>query len=96
MTDPSQVVRSRPSRTTVAGLVIAAAIVLMLLVAPEVLLIGFAGVLLAVFLDGGSGVLSRWTGLPQLVALPLFMVLIVAGFVSVGWRPCENSVSTDM
>ncbi len=85
MTDPSQALRRLPSRTTVAGLVITASIVLVLLVAPEVLLIGFGGVLLAVFLDGGSGLLSRWTGLPRLVALPLFMVLIVGGFVLVGW-----------
>ena len=58
---------------------------LVLLVAPEVLLMGFAGVLLAVFLDGGSGLMSRWTGLPRLAALPLFVLLIVGGFVLVGW-----------
>lgn len=85
MIDPTPPPRRFLSRTAVAGLVIFAVLTLLLLVAPEVLLIGFAGVLLAVFLDGGSGFLSRWTGLPRLVALPVFMLLIVGGFTLVGW-----------
>jgi predicted PurR-regulated permease PerM len=85
MTDSAPAPRRFPSRTAVAGLVITAALALLLFVAPEVLLIGFAGVLLAVFLDGGSGLLSRWTGLPRFAALPLFVLLIAGGFVLVGW-----------
>ena len=53
---------------------------ILLFVAPEVVLIGFAGLLLAVFLDGSSGFLSRWTGLPRFAALPLFILLIAGGF----------------
>lgn len=85
MTAPVPAPLRPPSRTAVAGLVIGATLALLLFVAPEVVLIGFAGVLLAVFLDGGCGLLSRWTGLPRLVALPVFILLIAGGFVLVGW-----------
>lgn len=85
MIDPAPAPRRLPSRTAVAGLGIAAVLALLLVIAPEVVLVGFAGVLLAVFLDGGSGLLARWTGMPRLAALPVFLLLIAGGFVLVGW-----------
>lgn len=73
-----------PSRPGVAGLVIAAAGALLLFVAPDVLLIGFAGLLFALFLRGGADGIGRLTGLAVGWNLLLFLLLILGGFVLVG------------
>ena len=74
-----------PSRAHVAGLVIAATLALLLYMAPEVLLIGFAGLLLSLFLRGGADWIARWTPLSPGWALLAFILLITAGFAVVGW-----------
>ena len=86
-TDPLPKPRSqrRLSRTEVAGLVVAAVVVLLLYVAVDVLLIGFAGLLLAVFLRGGADAIMRWTKLPGALALLTFILVIVGGFALVSW-----------
>lgn len=73
------------SRNQVTGTVFAIVLAVLLYVAPEVLLIGFAGLLLSLFLRGGADQIARWTGLPASVALLVFILLILTGFAVVGF-----------
>lgn len=50
----------------------------------QMLLIVFAGVLLAVFLDGLSGWLRKYLHLPRAVSLPLILILLLGFFVFSG------------
>ncbi|MGI4952278.1 MAG: AI-2E family transporter [Janthinobacterium lividum] len=84
MNDQNPAPSRLPSRPAVAGLVVAAVVALLLYVASDVLLIGFAGLLLAVFLRVGADAITRWTRLPSGWALLAFILLIIAGFVLVG------------
>lgn len=71
-----------PGRATTSGIVVALAVALMALFAPSVLLILFAAILMATLLHGGSAWFSRLTGLPHVVGLGLFTILILAGFAT--------------
>lgn len=51
----------------------------------KVLLLGFAGILLAVVLRAPMGVLVRWTGMPDKLAYTLVLVLILLFLVGFGW-----------
>lgn len=72
------------SKTRVSGLVIAAVLGLLLYIAADVLLIGFAGLLFSLFLRGGADWVSRQFGLSPGWALLAFITTIVAGFVLIG------------
>ncbi len=61
------------------------AVVLMLWKASQVLLLIFAGSLLAVILRTASNAISRWTKLRSTWALTLVLVLVLAGGGAAGW-----------
>lgn len=73
------------SRRAVSGLVLAGLPLLLLVLAPQVVLIGFAALLLATFLHGVAGWIAARTGLPLPLPLALTCVAIVAGFVLLGY-----------
>lgn len=58
------------SRRTVSLTVLALVLALLILVAPDVLLVIFAGVLFGVFLSAGGGLVQRVTGLQRGRELP--------------------------
>ncbi len=66
------------TRRTVSLLVLAAAFVLLLWVAPEVPLVVFAGVLVAVFLRGSGNWIAHRLGLAERWGLTLFCLLLLA------------------
>ncbi|MDX6750625.1 AI-2E family transporter [Geminicoccaceae bacterium 1502E] len=72
------------SRRQVSLLVVAAVLALLLVLAPRVLLVVFAGVLLAVFLRGGGDAIARWTGTGKGWGLGLFTVLLAGLAVGIG------------
>jgi predicted PurR-regulated permease PerM len=72
------------SRSTVSVLVVIGVLLLLVWAAPDVLLVIFAGILLAVFLRGGSGWLARHTGLPDGWALLVFIAAILSTLTLVG------------
>ncbi len=69
------------SRPAVSGLVLAGVALVLAVLAPDVLLILFASVLVATLLYGGSTWLRRRTRLPYPLALAVFTAAIVAGFM---------------
>ena len=72
------------TRGKVAGIVIGVVGLALVYVAADLLLMAFAGLLLALFLRGGADWIARWTKLPSGLALLAFIVLIAAGFILVG------------
>lgn len=72
------------SRRAVSGLVLAGLFLLLLVLAPQVVLIGFAALLLATFLHGVAAWIAKHTGLPLLLSLILSCIAIVAGFALLG------------
>lgn len=73
------------SRRAVSGLVLAAIPLLLLVLAPQVVLIGFAALLLATFLHGVAGWIADRTGLPIPLPLALTCIAIIGGFVLLGY-----------
>lgn len=77
--------RGRPTmkleRSTVSLAVLGIALLLLLCLAPDALLIVFAGVLLAVFLNAGARLLARLTGLTRSWALAAFVLALAAAAV---------------
>lgn len=69
------------TRRIVAGLVLAAVLLLIVIFAVDVGLIIFAAILLAILLHGGSEALARWTGIGRGYALAAFVLGLVACFV---------------
>lgn len=72
-------------RRHVSLAVLAAIFTIMLVVAPDVLLIVFAGILFAVFLYGGGEWIARKSGLPHGAGIGIFavsIVLLLAGSIS--------------
>lgn len=65
------------TRSTVSGLVLAAVLLVALIISPQVLLVLFASVLMAVLLHGGADWITRRTGMMRGVALALFTVAIL-------------------
>lgn len=65
-------------RRIVAGLVLAAALLLILVFAVDVALVVFAAILLAILLHGGSEALARWTGIGRGFALAGFVLVLAA------------------
>jgi predicted PurR-regulated permease PerM len=65
-------------RRIVAGIVLAAALLLILVFAVDVALVVFAAILLAILLHGGSEALARWTGIGRGFALAGFVLVLVA------------------
>ncbi|MGP3697426.1 AI-2E family transporter [Rhodobacter sp. NSM] len=63
------------SRRTVSLLVLALMLALLILVAADVLLVIFAGILFGVFLSAGAGLVSSLTGLPRGPAIAVFILL---------------------
>lgn len=55
-------------------------IIVILVIAPDVLLVIFAGVLFGVFFRGGGGFVARHTGLAPGWGIGIFILLILAGF----------------
>ncbi len=72
------------TRRTVSVLVGAGVLLLLIWQAPEVLLVVFAGVLLALFLRGGGDWLARRTGLSGGWGLLLFVAALLAGLALAG------------
>jgi predicted PurR-regulated permease PerM len=70
---------------TVGVTLLALALALLLWYGVRVLLVGFAGVLLAVLLRGLAMGLRRLTGLPPGWALGVTILLLVGAFVGAGW-----------
>ncbi len=68
------------SRRAVSLAVILITTLFLLVIAPDVLLVIFAGVLFAVFLSGGGGFIARHTGLARGWGIGLFIVLILLAF----------------
>ncbi|WP_181705248.1 AI-2E family transporter [Chthonobacter rhizosphaerae] len=68
------------SRRTISLVVLAAVFVAILWFAPTVLLLLFAGILVAVFLTGGGDKLAEWLGLSRVGGLALFALLLLAAF----------------
>jgi predicted PurR-regulated permease PerM len=66
-----------------AGVVLVAALAVALWYARTAILLGFAGILLAIVLCGASGALSRLTRLPHLVSLAAAVGLIATFFAAV-------------
>ncbi|HEY0418711.1 MAG TPA: AI-2E family transporter [Acetobacteraceae bacterium] len=71
-----------PSRRAVSGLVIAAMALVLLWLTPDVLLIAFGSILVALLLHGGSDWIARHTGLPQALAMTVFCLAILGGFAA--------------
>ena len=72
------------TRQTISLLLLAALLVILLLLVPDVLLIVFAGILLAVFLQGGGHWIATRLGLADGWGIGLFMLAIVAALVVFG------------
>lgn len=72
---------STSSRRIAAGLVLAAALLLLIIFAIDVALIVFASILMAILLHGGSEAIARWTGMGRGYALALFVTALIAGLV---------------
>lgn len=73
-------------RSTVSILVLSAAFVLLLWLTPDVLLVVFAGILMAVFLRGGGNWIADKTGMGSGYGLAVFCVgLTVLGLVFLGF-----------
>ena len=73
------------SRTTVSGLVLAGVGLSLAFLAPDVLFVLFASLLVATLLYGSSNWMARRTGLAHWIALALFTAAILAGFVTLGF-----------
>lgn len=65
-------------------LVVAAAFTALLLLAPDVLLIVLAGVLIAVFLRGGGRWIGEKTGIPGVWGVALFLLALIAAAAAFG------------
>ncbi|WP_187972016.1 AI-2E family transporter [Aquibium microcysteis] len=72
------------SRQTISLLVLAAVLAILLLLVPDVLLTVFAGILLAVFLQGGGHWLAARLGLADGWGVGLFLLCIVVALVVFG------------
>lgn len=75
---------NRLSRPAVSGLVLAAAFVLMLWLAADVLLIVFASILVGTLLHGGAKWLTEHLRVPFPLSLAVFTVAIVGGILLLG------------
>lgn len=77
---PVQAVRATPpGRRVVSLAVLGVMLALLLLLAPDVLLVVFSGLLFGVFLSGGGEWLSRKTGMGRGWGIGLFVLLILVG-----------------
>ena len=72
--------RMRGSRRTTSLIVLGAAFAAGILFAPHVLLLVFAGVLVAVFLRSGGGWIATKSGLPYHAGLAIFLIFLVLLF----------------
>ncbi len=80
-------------RTRVSLLVLGATLVAALLLAPNVLLMIFAGALLAVFLRAGGGWIAAKTGIPGAAGVGAFIVVIIAVLTAFGFLVAPRVVS---
>ncbi|AXQ95055.1 AI-2E family transporter [Cereibacter azotoformans] len=69
------------SRRAVSLSVLAFVLALLILLAADVLLVIFAGILFGVFLSAGAGLVSRVTGVGRGGAIALFILLVTAGLI---------------
>lgn len=76
--------RPLSDRSRLSLAVLAAVLATLLLVAPDVLLVIFAGILLAVFLRWGGCALGQWLHLSPRWGVGLFLFLLLAAFVLIG------------
>ncbi|MFN4142107.1 AI-2E family transporter [Aestuariivirga sp.] len=74
-----------PLRRTASLLVVAAALALILIYAPDVLLVIFAGLLFGVFFGSGGEWLARQMGVGRRWGIALFILLIVLAFAGAGF-----------
>lgn len=65
---------------TVSLIVLAAVFILMIVIAPDVLLVVFAGILVSVLLGGGGAWVARRTGAPRGLGIAAFIAAILLGF----------------
>jgi predicted PurR-regulated permease PerM len=72
-----------PGRRVVALVVLFAVLALVLLVAPDVLLVIFAGLLFGVFFGGGGNWLARRIGIGRGWGVGLFVLLVLLAFAGV-------------
>ena len=72
------------SRRAVSLAVIFITLLFVLIVAPDVLLVIFAGVLLAVFFSGGGGFIARHSGLARSWGIGIFVLLLLAALAAAG------------
>ncbi len=70
-------ISSTPSRRAVSLAVLLTILLFLLVVAPDVLLVIFAGMLFGVFFSGGGEFIARYTGLARGWGIGLFIVLIL-------------------
>ncbi len=84
--------RQEPLPSWVRQFALPVTIVILFLVVPyllrpvaRVLLAIFAGVLLAVFLDGFSALVRKWVSIPRALALVAIILLIFLGFAGLMW-----------
>ena len=83
-------------RRTISLLVLVAALLLLLWLVPDVPLLVFAGVLLAVFLRGGGDLIGARLGLPAPLRVLLFVLLLVvlgAGFALLAAVPLADQAN---
>lgn len=73
------------SRAQASILILAGLVLALFIFVPEVPLLGFAGLLLAVALSLPAGLVMRWTGLPRWVAVVVVVVLL-AGLLAAAGR----------
>lgn len=78
--------RANKSIVVVASVVLVAAVALLVWAVADVLVLVFAGILLAVFLRALSDTLSRWTGLPDGWSLAVTLVLLATVLALAGWQ----------
>ncbi len=70
------------SRRVVSLAVLLSTLLFLLIVAPDVLLVIFAGVLFAVFFSGGGTFIARHTGLPRALGIGLFILLLLGALAA--------------
>lgn len=66
-----------PSRRSVSLVVILVTLLFLLIIAPDVLLVVFAGLLIAVLLDGGGTFIARHVGLARGWGIGIFILLMI-------------------
>lgn len=83
--DPHPFAVCPPARRAVSLSVLFAGVTLFAVLAPDVLLVIFAGLLFGVFFDGGGSWLARRTGLARRWGIGLFVLLILAGCTAISF-----------